>query len=48
VPGLSYALEASTNMIQWEGISTNVAPFVFMDVEVTNFTQRFYRAVYRP
>ena len=51
VPGLTYILEASTNLTQgqgWVPISTNTpgsSPFTLTDPNAANFPQRFYRAV---
>jgi hypothetical protein len=50
-PGLSYILQASTNLVNWVPISTNTpgtSPFVLMDPNATNFPRRFYRAVQSP
>lgn len=53
-PGLTYILEASTNLTQgqgWVPISTNTpatSPFTLMDPNAANFPQRFYRAVQSP
>jgi len=40
--GLSYVIQASTNLIDWQTISTNLAPITFTD-SVTNLATRFYR-----
>jgi hypothetical protein len=40
--GLSYRIQASTNLSTWENISTNLAPITFTD-STTNFPTRFYR-----
>ena len=54
VPGLTYILEASTNLTQgqgWVPISTNTpgsSPFTLTDPNAANFPQRFYRAVQSP
>jgi uncharacterized repeat protein (TIGR01451 family) len=48
-PGLSYAIQISTNFTSWLAIGTNVAnaggTFKFVDVNANNFDRRFYRAV---
>lgn len=48
ITGSQYAIQTSTNLLNWSPILTNVAPFTF----TTNITsmdgQRFYRAVYLP
>jgi hypothetical protein len=40
--GLSYIVQASTNLVSWQNISTNLAPVQFTDA-VTNPPTRFYR-----
>jgi hypothetical protein len=39
---LSYIVQASTNFVTWQNISTNLAPVQFTDT-VTNRSNRFYR-----
>jgi hypothetical protein len=46
--GASYAVHASTNLIQWLPLVTNASPFTFTDTGSTNFTRRFYRSLWRP
>jgi hypothetical protein len=48
VPGFNYAVQASTNLIDWVSLVTNTSPFGFVDVNTTNFPQQFYRAIYLP
>jgi hypothetical protein len=48
VPGFTYAIEASTNMVDWMPVLTNTAPFTFTDSDTTNLPARFYRAAYLP
>ena len=51
MPGKTFVLQASTNLINWVPISTNVPPATiqtFIDPAVGNFPQRFYRAVQLP
>jgi hypothetical protein len=48
VPGFNYGVQASTNLLDWVPLITNASPFDFVDMDVTNFPQRFYRAVYLP
>jgi len=46
VPGYTNIVEASTDLVNWAPISTNVAStddLVITDSTATNFTQRFYR-----
>ena len=48
VPGFNYAVQDSTNLIDWVSLLTNTAPFIFVDANATNFPQQFYRALYVP
>jgi hypothetical protein len=48
IPGDQYAVEASTNMVNWTILETNAAPFNFVDTNAINYSRRFYRAVYVP
>ena len=45
-PGTNYVLEASTNLLDWTPISTNMAEtnlFNLLDPDASNFQNRFYR-----
>jgi len=48
-PGASYAIQVSTNLINWVSLATNVAGvdgvLQFNDTNAGGFTQRFYRAL---
>jgi hypothetical protein len=49
--GKTYVLQASTNLLDWTPIATNVAgsaAFEMMDVDATNIPYRFYRVVEQP
>ena len=46
--GDPYAVEASTNLVNWVILGTNTAPFNFIDTNASQFSRRFYRAVYDP
>jgi len=46
VPGFSYIIQASTDLISWNSIQTNTSPFTFTDTAATNYSYRFYRAVH--
>jgi hypothetical protein len=44
--GVDYIVQASTNMVSWDGIFTNhlpTPPFNWSDPAASNFIQRFYR-----
>lgn len=43
--GAKYVVQASTNLIDWELVQTNIAPFIFQDDQAANYSQRFYRTV---
>lgn len=47
LPGNSYVIEASTNLVSWRPITVlagSDAPLPFLDPEATNYNRRFYRA----
>ena len=44
--GAQYIVQASTNLVNWVTIQTNVAPFNFVDSNASQFSHRFYRTVY--
>ena len=46
VTGLNYSVQASTNLIDWAPLKTNVSPFSFVDTNTALFPQRFYRSVF--
>jgi len=48
VRGWKYAIEASTNLVDWLKLQTNVSPFLFIDNETGTYHERFYRAVWIP
>jgi hypothetical protein len=51
MPGKSYVLEASTNLVNWVPLSTNQAPSTVLnltDPSISGFPYRFYRAVQLP
>ena len=44
--GPDYYIQATTNLIQWQTIYTNVSatlPFSWTDLPATNLSSRFYR-----
>jgi len=48
VPGFNYAVQGSSNLIDWVPLFTNTSPFTFTDTNAPNLQQRFYRSVYLP
>ena len=51
VVGQTCIIQASTNLVDWDGISTNLvsaASFLFTDSEAAAAGQRFYRAWHLP
>jgi hypothetical protein len=46
VPGFNYAVQASTNLVDWISLITNTSPFSFTDTNTPGFQQRFYRSIY--
>ncbi|HTV62744.1 MAG TPA: fibronectin type III domain-containing protein [Verrucomicrobiae bacterium] len=46
--GYSYVIQTSTNMVNWVPIATNIAPFLFVDSNTSQFKQKFYRSIYTP
>jgi hypothetical protein len=50
-PGFNFALEASTDLFQWEPITTFTdggGLFDFVDIDSTNYWNRFYRLRWAP
>ncbi len=48
VPGYNYSVWASTNLINWDPLETNLSPFIFTDTNTGLFPSRYYRALYQP
>jgi hypothetical protein len=42
-PGQTNVVQASTNLVNWVPIRTNVGSFIFTDPNSTNYPYRFYR-----
>ena len=42
-PGYQYVVQASTNLVNWMSIATNISPFNFVDADTSRFSERFYR-----
>ncbi len=47
-PGQFAVIQASTNLVSWIPVYTNVVPFTFTNQDSTSFPMRFYRAVVGP
>jgi uncharacterized repeat protein (TIGR01451 family) len=47
-PDGSYIIQASTNLVNWIPIYTNISPFIFTDPYASNYPSRFYRALVGP
>ena len=47
VPDFTYAVEASTNLVDWTSLETNAAPFTTIDTNAA-LPLRFYRVLYLP
>jgi hypothetical protein len=48
VPDFTYAVQVSTNLVDWTSLETNSSPFVSTDTNVINFPVRFYRVLFLP
>ena len=48
VPGFSYVVQQSTNLLDWMPLVTNTSPCAVLDTNAGPFPVRFYRAVYLP
>jgi hypothetical protein len=46
VANYEYVVQASTNLVNWVSIATNVSPFTFVDSNASQFPRRFYRSSY--
>jgi hypothetical protein len=46
ISGQPYVVQASTNLLDWIPVQTNIVPFAFTDPSAGNFARRFYRAFY--
>jgi len=47
-PGSNYTIQASTTLVNWLPIYTNISPFIFSDPYTSNYPSRFYRALLGP
>jgi Fibronectin type III domain len=43
--GSKYAVQASTNLVNWVPLQTNTSPFSFTDANAHQFSRRYYRTV---
>ena len=43
--GANIVIQASTNLVNWVPISTNLSPFTYTNLDSTNYQMRFYRAM---
>jgi len=41
--GVKYVVQASSDLVHWIAVQTNLAPFAFAESNVAGFSQRFYR-----
>jgi hypothetical protein len=48
VSGGKYAVQATTDLVNWISLQTNMSPFTFVDSNASKFNQRFYRTVLVP
>ena len=46
--GQLYVVQVSTNLLDWDSLQTNIAPFQFTDTMTAGFDTRFYRAIDLP
>jgi Fibronectin type III domain len=46
VAGSQYAVQASTDLVNWITLETNYSPFSFTDSNSSHFSHRYYRTAY--
>jgi hypothetical protein len=46
VPGYSYSVQASTDLINWTTVGSGTSPFTFTDTAVGSYAYRFYRVIH--
>lgn len=46
IPGYIYVIQASTDLVNWISLETNLTPLLFTDTNASRYNKRFYRAVY--
>ena len=47
-PGVTNIIQASTNLMTWIPIYTNIGSFIYTNLDSTNYPQRFYRTLMLP
>jgi hypothetical protein len=48
VTGYQYVIEASPDLIFWQPLQTNVAPFTFTTTNAAGYSQEYFRAAFIP
>jgi hypothetical protein len=46
--GFPYAVESSSNLVNWVRVKTNNSPFVYIQTNAASFLKQYYRAVFQP
>ncbi|HXC36260.1 MAG TPA: fibronectin type III domain-containing protein [Candidatus Acidoferrales bacterium] len=46
LPGSLYVIQASTDLVNWISLETNITPLMFTDTNTRRYNRRFYRALY--
>ena len=46
--GYKYVIQASTDLVTWVPIQTNIAPFTFVDTNAGRYARQFYRSFFNP
>jgi uncharacterized repeat protein (TIGR01451 family) len=44
-PGVTNVIQASTNLVNWVNIYTNISPFTYTNMDTGSYPQEFYRAI---
>lgn len=44
--GSNYIIQASTDLVNWVSLETNVTPYTYTDTNTSRYKRRFYRAIY--
>jgi Fibronectin type III domain len=48
VTGYNYVVQVSSDLVHWTSVTTNTAPFTFVDTNAGQFPRRFYRSYSPP